>query len=136
MFKSNIYTVQTGLMAKNMPVDYAGRVRVAHGSYTATGKETPRSVIGLVRLPKGARVLPISEIYFAEGQDPALTVKVGDAANPGRYFAGAAAGAKAMNANALGDYITPGEEVITLTTGGAAMAAGKAFVFDIYYVVD
>lgn len=136
MFKSNIYTIQTGLTSKNMPVDYAGRVRIAHGFYTPTGKETPGSVIGLVRLPKGARVLPISEIYFAAGQDPALTVKVGDAGNPARYFAGAAAGAKAMNANAMGNYLTPGEEVVTLTTGGAVMAAGKDIVFDIYYVVD
>jgi hypothetical protein len=136
MFKSNIFTIQTGLTGKNMPVDYAGRVRIAHGFYTPTGKEVPGSAIGLVRLPKGARVLPISEIHFAAGQDPALTVKVGDAGNPARYFAGAAAGTKAMNANAMGNYLTPGEEVVTLTTGGAAMAAGKEFVFDIYYVVD
>ena len=140
MFKSNVYTKQTETAGKNLPVDLHGRVRIAHGVYTGTGSETANSIIGLVRLPVGARVLPISVVSFEAGQASGLTVKVGDVADDDRYLAsvapGASAGSKQLAANAAGDYLLPAEQDIILTTGGAALTAGKKIVFDIFYVVD
>lgn len=140
MFKSNIFVKQTESAGKNLPVDFHGRVRLAHGTYVATGEETAGSVLGLVRLPVGARVLPTSVLHFESGQATALTCKVGDAENDARYLAASAPGSSAVSkelaANALNDYTLKAEQEIILTTAGATLAAGKKIVFDIFYVVD
>ena len=139
--ESNIIVKQTAEnAAKLRPTDLGGRVRVAHGSYIGLAGATAGSVIELARLPQGARVLPISQLHFEAGQDAALTVKVGDASDDDRYLSGATVGTAAVSillaANALNDYLTPGEQVVTATIGGATFTVGKKMVFDLYYVVD
>ena len=140
-YQSNVMVKQTGSMAgKLKPVDFGGRVRLVHGSITPSAAWAAGTVIELARLPKGARLLPLSQIHFEAGQGATMTVKVGDSADDDRYFAAAAPGASAASinlaANALGDYTLPAEDVISLTTGTAALTANKAIAFDLYYVVD
>ena len=131
---------QTGFSGKNLPVDFGGRVRAIHASYTGTGSETAGSKLVIARLPQGARVLPISQLHFEAGQNASLTVKVGDAADDDRYFAAAAPGANAatvtLGANALGDFVTAAETPLVIVTGAQTLASGKKIVADIFYVVD
>lgn len=140
-YQSNVAVKQSGVNAgKLAPVDLGGRVRLVHGSFIPGASIASGSIIELARIPKGARLLPNSMIHFEAGQSADLTVKVGDSADDDRYFAAAAPGASAtsitLNANRLGDYILPGEDIITMTTGGAALTANKKIFFDIFYVVD
>ena len=140
MYKSNVFFKQTEHAGKLSTTDLHGRVRIAHGSYTPDGTEAAGSVIGLVRLPKGARVLPMSAVHFAAGQNSGLSVKVGDKANDARYFAAASVGASAVTktlaANAAKDFLLPDEEEVIMTTAGASLVKDKVIVFDILYVVD
>lgn len=140
-YQSNIMVKQTGSNAgKLKPSEFGGRVRVVHGSITPDSAYASGSVIELARLPKGARLLPISQLHFEAGQGATMTVKVGDSADDDRYFAAAAPGANAASislaANALGDYTLPEEDVIKVTTGTAALTSGKKIAFDLYYVID
>lgn len=138
--KSDVMKAQTGASeAKLLPNALGGRVRVVHGLYTTAGGAAG-TVIALARLPKGARVLPISQLHFEAGQDAAMTVAVGDSADNDRYLAAAAPGAAAVSValtgNRFGDYTLPAEDVITATIGAKALATGKKIAFDLYYVVD
>ena len=140
-YQSNVMTKQTGSNAgKLKPSEFGGRVRVVHGSITPDSAYAAGTVIELARLPKGARLLPISQLHFEAGQGATMTVKVGDSADDDRYFAAAAPGANAASinlaANALGDYTLPAEDVIKVTTGTAALTSGKKIAFDLYYVMD
>ena len=139
--KSNLLESQTGNSgAKVLPVVLGGRVRYAHGEVAVNAAEKAGTVIELVKLPKGARVLPISQIHFEAGQKDKLTVKIGDGRKMDRYLDSVAPGVTvssiALTGNKLADYILPEETTLLLTTGGADLAAGKKIVFDIYYVVD
>ncbi len=140
MYKSNVFFKQTEHAGKLSTTDLHGRVRIAHGTYTPDGSEAAGSVIGLVRLPKGARVLPMSAVHFAAGQSASLKVKAGDADNPARYLAevapGSAAVTKELAANATAEYLLPAESDVIITTGDAALVKDKVIVFDILYVVD
>ena len=140
-YQSNIMAKQTGSNAgKLSTTELGGRVRVVHGSIVPASAYAAGSVIELAKLPKGARILPLSQIHFEAGQNASLTVKVGDSADDDRYFAAAAPGANettiSLNANRLGDYVFPAEDTIKLTTGAQALTANKKIVFDLFYVVD
>lgn len=140
-YKSNIMEKQTGsLVAKLRPADFGGRVRLVHGCFIPSEALAAGTVIELARLPKGARLLPISQLHFEAGQASTLTVKVGDSADDDRYLAakapGAAAASVMLDENRVGDYLLPVEDVIAATTGGAALASGKKIYFDLFYVID
>ena len=140
-YESTVAAKQTeNFAAKLKTTELGGRVRIAHGSLPVTSALASGSVIELVKLPKGARLLPMSQIHFEAGQSASLTVKVGDADDDDRYFAAATPGASAtsitLNANRLNDYVTTGESMVKLTTGGASTTATKKITFDIMYVVD
>lgn len=140
-YQSNIMTKQTGSNAgKLLPSEFGGRVRVVHGSIVPDSAYASGSVLELARLPKGARILPISQLHFEAGQSASMTISVGDSSDNDRYLAakspGASAVSVALNANVLGDYTLPEEDVIIATVGGAALTANKKIFFDLYFVVD
>ena len=140
-YQSNIMTKQTGSNAgKLLPSEFGGRVRVVHGSIVPDSAYASGSVLELARLPKGARILPISQLHFEAGQSASMTISVGDSGDNDRYLAAKAPGASAvsvaLNANVLGDYTLPEEDVIIATVGGAALTANKKIFFDLYFVVD
>lgn len=140
-YQSNIMTKQTGSNAgKLKPSELGGRVRVVHGHIIPDSAYASGSVIELARLPKGARLLPISQLHFEAGQGATMTVKVGDSADDDRYLAATAPGANAtsvaLTGNRIADYVLPEEDVISITTGTAALTSGKKIYFDLYYVVD
>ena len=140
-YQSNIMVKQTGSNAgKLKPSEFGGRVRVVHGGIVPASGYASGSVIELARLPKGARLLPTSQLHFEAGQNASMTVKVGDSADDDRYLAAAAPGANATSValvgNRIADYVLPEEDVIKITTGGAALTANKKIYFDLYYVMD
>ena len=139
--KSNVFENQTGKNnSKMLPATIGGRVRILHGSFTPDEAAEAGTIIQLALFPKGARILPISQIHFEAGQKASLTIKVGDSSDAGRYLAavspGAAEKSLTLSANALGDYLLPEESAVFATTGGAALIAGKKISFDFFYVVD
>lgn len=140
-YQSNIMTKQTGSNAgKLFPSEFGGRVRVVHGSIVPDSAYASGSVLELARLPKGARILPSSQLHFEAGQSASMTISVGDSGDNDRYLAAKAPGASAvsvaLNANVLGNYTLPEEDVIIATVGGAALTANKKIFFDLYFVVD
>lgn len=140
-YKSNIMEKQTGSgNSKLSPADFGGRVRLAQGYVIPTSAYAAGTVLELVRLPKGARVLPNSQLHFEAGQNASMTIKVGDSSDADRYLAAKAPGASvatvALDGNRVGNYILPEEDVIIATTAGAALTANKKIFFDIFYVVD
>ena len=139
-YQSNIMVKQTGSNAgKLKPSEFGGRMRVVHGEIVPASVYAAGSVIELARLPKGARLLPLSMLHFEAGQDATMTVKVGDSADDDRYLAAVAPGANAGSTyvgDNAGDYVLPDEDVITLTTGTAALTANKKIYFHLIYVVD
>ena len=120
------------------PQEVNARVRCANGTITP-GTEAAGTIINLVKLPKGARVLPSSKLYFAAGQNANITIKCGDSADDDRYFAAAAPGASAvtkdLNRNAASGYNLADEGWIFLTTAVDALSAA-AISFEIFYVID
>ena len=140
-YQSNIMVKQTGSNAgKLKPSEFGGRVRVVHGSIVPASAYAAGSVIELARLPKGARLLPTSQLHFEAGQGATMTVKVGDSADDDRYLAAVAPGASAcsvsLTGNRIADYVLPAEDVIKITTGTAALTSGKKIYFDLFYVMD
>ena len=123
---------------KLMPTDFGGTVYVVRGMFTAGAAHASGTIIKLVRLPKGARILNSSKLFFEAGQSASLTVKIGDESDDDRYFAaatiGASATSKTLEANVFSDaYEFPKEQWVTLTTGGAALASGKKIAFEIFF---
>jgi len=139
--QSNVAAKQTtiALDSKLGTTEFGGRVRLIHGVVTTTNGAAG-TIIELARLPKGARLLPQSQIHFEAGQNASLTVKVGDALDDDRYFAAAAPGAsqtsKNLTANVLNDYVCPEETMVFMTTGAQALTANKKITFDLFYVID
>ena len=125
---------------KLLPADLGGRLRIVHGTIIPDSAYPAESVLELARLPKGARLLPCSQIHFEAGQSASMTIKVGDSGNDARYFGAAAPGASetsiSLNANRLGNYTLPEEDVIIASVGAAPLAQGKTIVFDLVYVMD
>ena len=120
--------------------ELGGRVRIAHGFIVPAAAGAAGDTVKLVRLPKGARILPQSQLHFEAGQSSALKVQVGDAADDDRYLAattvGTAAASIDLAANAVRDTVTGAETDIVLKTSGAGLASGKVVAYDIFYVVD
>lgn len=125
---------------KIFPVSFGGRIRIAHGMVKADTNMPAGTILELVRLPKGARVLPNSMIHLEAGQNASMTICVGDHLKKDRYLVEVAPGANAkslaLDSNRFADYVIPEEVTIFATTGKAELAAGKKIVFDILYVID
>ena len=140
-YESNVAAKQIeNFAAKLKTTDLGGRVRIVHGSLPTSSSLASGSIFELVKLPKGSRLLPQSQIHFEAGQNASLTVKIGDADDDDRYFAAAAPGTSAtsinLTGNRLNDFVTAGESMVILTTGGASTTANKAITFDLLYVID
>ena len=120
--------------------ELGGRVRIAHGYITPASAGSAGDTVKLVRLPKGARFLPISQLHFQAGQDATLKVQVGDKNDDDRYLAATTVGASATSitlaGNAIANSVLTEETDIILKTSVAGLAASKAIDFDIFYVVD
>lgn len=131
-----------------------GKVRLAIAKYTGVGTEAAASVINLVKLPKGARVLPISHIQFEAGQNADLGIKVGDddtagvgaAADDNRYLVSSTVGASAVKvdfsasanvgaAAVLTPYKLGAEAWIQAVTEGQTFAAAD-FTAYIFYTLE
>lgn len=119
-----------------------GKVRYACAKYS--GSDAAGTVINLVKLPKGARILPISNLQIEAGQGATLSVKVGDndaaGADDDRYLAASVPGASAVNvvlgASALSLYKLQNEAWVQLTTGVVALTADKVIAAHIYYTIE
>lgn len=115
-----------------------GRVRTARFKVTP-GTEAAGTIINLVKLPKGARVLPQSALYLEAGQTATLKIAVGDAANAARYYPATATGASAVTiplaAQAAAPVALAAEGWIFITTSVEALAA-KYIAGEILYVID
>ena len=138
---SNLYTKQTANQGgKMLPVDFGGKVRVAHDVIILASSAGVGDKINLVRLPKGARILETSELRFSSGLGSSVTVKVGDAGDDDRYLAAVAPGASGavIKLDALaftsGGYVLPAETTIVATVGGAAIASGTKIGMQLEYV--
>ncbi len=114
------------------------RIRCAVGKVTP-GTEAPETVINLVKLPKGARILPSSKLYIKKGQNPAMTLKCGDVFNNVRYLTAVAPGANACEIALSGmdttTYSLVAKSWIFLTSGMAALSKA-AISFEIFYVIE
>jgi len=127
---------------KMLPEQFGGRVRCARFTYTGVAADdVSGTVLNLVKLPAGARVLPQSKIWFEAGQNAALTVQVGDADDDDRYLAATVPGASATSLELSGAVFSPSKlsaaGYISLTTGGdQALADGKMIAGEILYVLD
>lgn len=139
-YKTDVMEKQTGSNAgKLAPSEIGGRVRIVHGGITPASAYAAGSIIELCRLPKGARILPQSQLHFEAGQDAALTVTVGDSGDADRYMSatpGASAVSLELDKSVLASYVLADEDTIILTTGVKALTSGKKIYFDIFYVVD
>ena len=123
-----------------MPRNYNGRVRIAHGVFVSGGTVASGSKIALARLPKGAKLLGSSKVYFPAGLDASFTAKVGDSLDDDRYLVAVAPGTTAkalyLDANVANDTPLAGNDYITLTTGGAVLAASVTISAELYFVID
>ncbi len=139
---SPLYTKQTAALGgKMLPTDFGGRVRCVRDCVELVSSAAIGDVINLIRLPKGAKLLDDSELYFPAGLGASVTVKVGDSGDDDRYLAAVAVGntAKTIRLDALklsAGYALTAEDVITLTVGVAAIAANTKIGVNLKYVVD
>lgn len=134
----------------NKPNEFAGRIRVAHGTYEASALASG-DVIEMFVLPDGARLLTGTLAHDAMGADTTLAVGYGahtNAAGTGvnaaaAAYKAAAASTSAQKVDILATLaLLSGSEVdanedgmpVTVTMGGAA---GTGTVeLTIFYVVD
>lgn len=120
------------------PCQFGGRVRCARFKITP-GTEAAGTIINLVHLPKGARVLPNSVIKLEAGQTATLQIKVGDAASDDRYYPLTATGASAKKIELDGaiaaPYVMAADGYIFITTAVEALAA-KYIAGEIFWVLD
>ena len=122
----------------------SGKVRLAHGKYTAPdGNVSAGSTINLVKLPKGARVLPNSIIYVEGGQNAGLGVRVGDddsTSDDDRYLAASTPGSSETTLSlakaALAPHQLESECWIQVKTENQALTADKSLAAYIYYTMD
>lgn len=126
------------------PGIWGGRVRVQHDSYTINAKASG-TVLRMGKLPAGARVLAVLLNNDALGS--AVTLAVGnEGSGQGAIFSAAASAASAsdnprvcMLSGAVAYTVgtLSGDDVITVTTGGATTAsADRVISVDTLYVVD
>lgn len=135
---SDVATKQNSDSTKTVPQEVGGRVRVAHGVITP-GTEAAGTIVNLVKLPQGARILPNSNLRIEAGQNANITIKVGDSADDDRYLAAVAMGASAatiaLARNAATPYSLAAENWILITSAVDAFTA-KYIAFEIFYVID
>jgi hypothetical protein len=138
-----------------------GKVRYAFAEYVAPdGNVSAGSLIKMLRLPKGARLLAMSYLVADPGQSTDLTLQAGDDDSGGavanRYLKEAAindygdlganppegyvipfsGGANHAAAGAMAKRKVPSECWLTVTTGGAALVSGKHIQAHIFYALD
>lgn len=135
---TDVATKQISDNTKCSPQEVGGRVRVAQG-VISPGTGAAGTIINLVKLPKGARVLPTSKMYFAASQNSDTTFKVGDSVSDNRYFVAAAPGASAvtkdLDAAKLAPYSLASEGWIFATTAVNALT-DNLIGFTIFWVLD
>lgn len=118
-----------------------GRVRYICATYTqGASAGTIGDVIRFCKLPKGARILGCSKLYFSAGTASA-TLKVGITGSDAALLAAtsiAAAGSAAMEAHvaAGAELITTAEVEIIGTNATAAIAANQKIAAHIFYTFD
>ncbi len=146
------------------PSLFHGRVRVAFCHFETTALAAG-STIYLAKLPKGARLQPLSLLILEAGQDAGLTLTCGDddvlgeglAVDADRYLLAQTPGANddvilfAIDGNVDAPaweggpvdansgktcYKLGSESWITLTTGAKTVVADKFLIAWLYYVVD
>lgn len=138
---TDVATKQNSASTKTVPQEIGGRVRTANGVIAGAdvGTGAAGTIINLVKLPQGARILPSSNLRIEAGQNANITIKVGDSADDDRYLAAVAMGASAavisLARNAATPYNLAAESWIFITTAVDALTA-KYIAFDIQYVVD
>lgn len=125
------------------PGVYGGRVRVCHDEYTLVSKASG-SVLNMGKLPNGARVLAVL-VQHGTGST-AFTLAVGNAGSgQGAIFGAATASVTATTAPRVHALTTApfytvgtltGDDIITLTTGGATSAASQKVIVDTLYTLD
>jgi hypothetical protein len=125
------------------PGIWGGRVRVQRDEYTLVSVASG-TVIRMAKLPAGARVLDV-KIQHETGA-ASFTLAVGNAGSgQGAIFAAAIASVTATIAprssmlTAASGYTVgtlSGDDVVTVTTGGATSAASQKVVCETYYVID
>lgn len=127
---------------------FGGEVQVLISTVTVppTGGPAIGEAITWGTLPQGARLLPISQLYFGAGA-ASSTLNLGDRAAPARYLA-ATAVTSAGSANAAAAYAAGAlPEVVTVAPGlatdqselrsivaGANLQAGQVITLVAYYV--
>ena len=120
-----------------------GNVKVDVVTYTVPSStlEIGDKIVWRNALPKGARVLPQSKIYFSAGT-ASSTINLGDGVTPARYLAAtsvASAGSAVAEAAAAsgGTYVVgtaATDEQISSTVAGAVLAAGQVITLHLYWV--
>lgn len=121
----------------------SGNVRVDVVKYTvpAGTLAIADKIVWRNALPKGARVLPQTKVYFAAGT-ASSTINLGDGASAARYLAAtsvaSAGSATAEAAAASGATYEVGtaanDEQIVSTVAGAVLAAGQVITLHLYWV--
>lgn len=129
-------------LAPNLPTDVGGRARFDRFTYTFAGTEATNDVINLAKLPLGARVYEL--IVYNEDLGTTVTIDVGDATTPNRYFndiAGGTAGAPSVYWDGAGEVsvlidteakrtIQALLAAVTTPTAGAVLSGRVLYVID------
>lgn len=118
---------------KLLPSSLGGRVREAFGIYTAAAADAAGTIVRLVKLPKGARLLPQSMVFLSAG-DNEPKIKLGDEKDNDRYIAEATPSGWMHPAQA--DYVFEEEMAVIVTTTTAALTIGQKLTFSLFYVID
>jgi hypothetical protein len=119
--------------------DWGGKVRCQHDTYEADGLAAA-STIKIAKLPKGARVLPVSKIVHDALTGTGVTLAVGDndaTPDADRYLAAVsceAAGVKVLERiTGAGHQLEQDSDIIITTGTEAATGTIESFIF---YTVD
>ena len=115
--------------------EMGNKVRRAYAKYTLLGTEAEACLVEMLKLPKGAIVLPISSIYTQDlGTD--VNLEVGDGTTSDKFLT-ATAGTTEARTNFTGMPVELAAETtvyVTLVDAGSfAVVAGQYFEVEIYY---
>ena len=141
VLKTNVMRKQSGIEhGRVMPSYLGGRVRLIHAAAIPSEDLGKDSVVEIARLPKGARLLPLSQVHLEGGKDFSCVIKVGDALSPGRYLAETTVLGQnvsiCLDGGKFNDFLPDRETAVFATISDGSIAAGNRIVFDILYVVD
>lgn len=120
-----------------------GRVRVMHDTYTMTAITTG-STIKMGKLPQGAKVICALLSWGTGATSFTLAVGNGGSGQSAIFSAAAAAATASVNPrvcmlSGASFYVVgtlSGDDVMTLTTGGATGNTTQVVTLDTFYVVD